>query len=149
MLETNGTVVEVEREFIWVETRPRSACSSCGAGSCSTSVIAGLFGSRRNRLRLRNGLGARVGQQVVVGIPDSVLVNASVLAYLLPPLAMILGGAIAAAASLVELAQGGMAFGGLLLGLLLVRQISSSEQARSRYAPRLVRVGGSAEVKWN
>ena len=146
MLETNGTVVEVDREFIWVETRPRSACSSCGTGGCTTSVLARLFGARPSRLRLQNSLQARVGQQVVVGIPDSVLVNASVLAYLVPLLAMLFAGTVAAWTGLGELAQVAMILSGLLAGIALVGRITGSQRSRARYAPRLLRVALPVDV---
>lgn len=146
MLEADGTVVSFDGDVIWVETEARSACSQCGAGSCSTSVIAKLFGLRRNQLRMHNSLGARVGQHVVIGIPDSALVTASVHAYLIPPLGMIAAAALAAWINIGELAQGVMALFGLLAGMSLVGRMSASQRARTRYAPCLLRVGGTTEI---
>jgi sigma-E factor negative regulatory protein RseC len=140
MLEETGIVVGIEDDLIVVETAPRSACSGCGAGGCSTSVIARLFGARRARLRMANTLHAAPGQAVVIGIPDQVLVRVSVMAYLLPLLAMILGASCAAALGLGEVTQALLAVIGLLLGLAGVGAASDSERARARYAPRLLRL---------
>ena len=139
MLEETGTVVATDAEWAWVETQPRSACSHCGTGTCSTSVVAKLFGTRRNRLRVSNVLGAAVGQQVVIGIPDEVLVAASLRAYLLPPVAMLLGAGFAAQLDMAPWLQACMAAAGLTLGFLGAGRSSETKSARERYAPRLLR----------
>lgn len=142
MLEEIATVVEAEGDCIWVETQPRSACSHCNTGSCTTSVIARLFGARRNRLRLHNELNAAVGEQVVIGIPDEVLVAASWRAYLVPLAAMILGVALAVQAGLGDFVQALMALGGLFVGLLWMGRVSGSGRTSGRYAPKLLRLAG-------
>lgn len=149
MLEETGTVVAQEGADIWVETQPRSACSHCGAGSqggsCSTSVIAKLFAVRRNRLRLENTLQAQPGQQVVIGIPDQVLVAVSLRAYLVPLLGMIGAVTLAVQLDMGELVQAFMALAGLFVGLTLMGQASKAGKARARYAPQLLRKLGTPE----
>lgn len=147
MLEETGTVVRAEDGHIWVETRPRSACSHCGVGSqggsCGTAVVAKLFGDRRNLLRLPNRLQARPGQQVVIGIPDGVLTAVSLRAYLLPLLALILGVAAGASLGYGEFVQVLLGGAGLFLGLAVIGRASESGKARERYVPRLLRVAGA------
>lgn len=145
MLEETGTVVKANEDWLWVETTPRSACSHCGAGSCTTSVVAKLFGTRRNQLRLPNSHGAQAGQQVVIGIPDQVLVAVSLRAYLLPLIAMIGATALAAMLRMSDLLQAFMALGGLFLGLSLMGLATQSGKARQRYAPKLLRTLGAPE----
>ena len=146
MIEETGTVVELDGEHIWVETRSRSACSHCGVGgdngSCGTSVVAKLFGVRRNRLRLYNSLNAHPGQQVVVGIPDKVLVAVSLRAYLLPLLSMLGMTALAASLDMGQVMQGFMALSGLFIGLALIGRASNTGKAQARYAPQLLRLAG-------
>ena len=77
MLEEHGTVVGINGSLLEVETNPRSGCSSCGSGSCTTSVVAKLFNARRNLLELENSLGANVGDRVVIGISDQLGQHAS------------------------------------------------------------------------
>jgi sigma-E factor negative regulatory protein RseC len=143
MLEETGTVVRADSENIWVETRAKSSCSHCGAHSCSTSVIAKLFGNRRNLLRLPNTLQARPGQQVVIGIPDRVLVAASMRAYLLPLLGLILGVAGGGWLGYGDFLQVLLGGAGLFMGLVLIGRASESGKARERYAPQLLRVAGA------
>ena len=89
MLEETATVVEVIDGRLIAETESRSSCSHCSTDSCSTSVVAKLFGIRRNRLVMENTLQAKAGDRVVIGIPDNLLVQASVMAYLLPLVVML------------------------------------------------------------
>lgn len=94
MIEESATVVAVEGPFAWVERGRESACGSCSLkGGCGTSVLARVVGNRRARVRAENGIAARVGDRVVVGLVESALVEGSVLMYLVPMLALLAGGA--------------------------------------------------------
>lgn len=145
MIETPATVVEVRPGVAWVETVRQSACGTCGnAGHCGTSVVAKLVGAPRSRLRIEDAEGLRVGEQVVIGIPDGILVRASLVAYLLPLLFL-----IAAAGSATRLGAGeaGVALTGLVgfgIGLWLSGRLTGGPSARARYRPVLVRRGTSA-----
>ncbi len=139
LLEETARVIEVSNGRLIAETASRSSCSHCGAGSCSTSVVARLFGLRRNRLLIANTLGARVGDEVVVGIPDQVLVSASLLAYLLPLVAMLGVTAVGDRLGMGEFALSLLALAGLALGFFTVRW-HLRRSASQRYEPRLVRI---------
>lgn len=146
MLEQNGTVVACEQEWLWVESQARSACSSCGASSCSTSVLGKLFGTRQQRLRLRNTLNAVPGQQVVIGIPEQVLVAASVRAYLMPLLVLIAAAGLARELGLSDAAQGAAALGGLFLAFGVMKFFTRVTKYQARYAPVLLRKMGAVET---
>jgi len=139
MLEETARVIEVKDGWLIAETASRSSCSHCGAGSCSTSVVAKLFGLRHNRLLIDNTLGARVGDEVVVGIPDQVLVSASLLAYLLPLVVMLCVTAVGDRLGMNEFALSLLAPSGLALGFFTVRW-HLRRNASQRYEPRLVRI---------
>jgi sigma-E factor negative regulatory protein RseC len=95
VIEELGMVVAVHGELAEVESRRRSACGSCEVnGACGTSLLERFFGRRRLLLTVYNPIGARPGDQVVVGIPEQALLTASFAAYMAPLLAM-LGGGIA------------------------------------------------------
>lgn len=147
MLEETGIVVGVEHGYIQVETQPRSACANCGAGSCTTSVVSKLFGARHNRLRLPSSLHAKVGQRVVIGIPDQVLISVSLRAYLLPLLTMMLGAVCANALGHGETLQAVIALLGLVLGLGFVGRFSESKKAREQYSPRILRLLGQPAIQ--
>ncbi|MEW8321060.1 MAG: SoxR reducing system RseC family protein [Candidatus Thiodiazotropha taylori] len=96
MIEETAMVVRIDGEYAFVETQKRAACGSCESqGSCSTTVLAGLFKRRYNYLKVANTVLAKPGEQVIIGLQEQALVKLSMLAYLLPLISMILA-AIAA-----------------------------------------------------
>ncbi|MEW8013646.1 MAG: SoxR reducing system RseC family protein [Candidatus Sedimenticola endophacoides] len=139
MLEESGTVIEANEDRVVVETLSRSACSQCSSGSCGTSAIAKLFDFKANRVSLPNTLGASKGQQVVIGIPDALLVRASLLAYLLPLLAMFAVVLIGKTLGATDVQLAMLAPIGLLLGLALIRRSSTGVANRNKYRPSLLR----------
>jgi sigma-E factor negative regulatory protein RseC len=140
VLETSGTVIAVEAGQVVIATEARSACAHCAASGCTGGVLAQLFPARRNRVRLDNTIDAALGERVIVGLPDSVLVRASLLVYLVPVAGMILAAATAGHAGLGAAGQAGAALLGLLAGLASVGLFAESRVARRRYRARLLRV---------
>jgi sigma-E factor negative regulatory protein RseC len=139
MLEETARVIEVKDGLLMAETESRSACNHCSSDSCTTSVVAKLFGVRRNRLVMANSLNARPGDQVVLGIPDQLLSRASVTAYLLPLLIMLGVTALGELLGMHELLLSLLALGGLAVGFFTVRRLSRGS-ASQRYEPRLLRI---------
>lgn len=91
MIEESATVVQVEDGYTIVQTQQRAACGSCrSAGSCSTTVLSGLFKRRQNQLRVLNPIDAQPGEQVVIGLQEQALLKVSFSAYLLPLACMLL-----------------------------------------------------------
>lgn len=134
-IEVTGKVVAVEGEFIWVQTQPRSSCSSCNVGSsCGTSLLARWFGKRTDRIRVHNALGLHVGQEAVVGIQESALLKASMFAYVLPILAMVAAAIVAAMFDAGDGAVALWSLAGLGVGLVLLMT-----QRHGSYQPVLLR----------
>ena len=93
MLEEEALVVKSEDEYIWVEAQSSSSCNHCSASQgCGTASLQKWFNRRPNRLRVVNTNGFKVGDKVVVGIPEQALVKGSFMVYMLPLVALILGG---------------------------------------------------------
>jgi sigma-E factor negative regulatory protein RseC len=91
MIEERATVVRLDEDYAVVETQQRAACGSCqSAGSCSTSVLSGLFKRRPNQLRVRNPIQAKPGEEVIIGLQEHALLKVSFGAYLLPLVCMLL-----------------------------------------------------------
>jgi sigma-E factor negative regulatory protein RseC len=148
MIETPATVVDVKPGVAWVETVRQSACGHCeSAGSCGTSVLAKLFGAPRSRLRIDDAQGLRLGEQVVIGIPDGTLVRASFVAYLIPLLVLIAAAGLATRLGAGEGAVALTGLAGLGIGLWLSGRLTGGPSARARYRPVLVRRGATTEVE--
>src|SRR5690554_2477163 len=78
--------------YAWPETDRRTARDSCSVQrGCGSRVLSKMFSGRRIRLRVAKTLGARVNDQVLVGIDDRMLVRASLATYFMPLVWMLLG----------------------------------------------------------
>ncbi len=148
MIEATGHVIASADGQVLVEVPRRSSCSACGsAGGCGVSTLAKLFGGGSTRLAVSDGLGLRPGDQVVVGIGDGTLVQASLLAYLLPILAMAAAAILAGQAGGGDLASALAAVAGLGIGLLGSARLTASPRLRGSFQPVLIRRVAPTQVE--
>lgn len=130
MLEHTGTVIEIDAHTALIETVRRSACGHCSSGdSCGTSVLAGLFRQRGNRVRVCNHLHLKPGDHAVLGIAESTLLRAALWAYMAPLVVMLAFAMFASSAGFsdgyVFIASVAGLFSGLCLaGLMRTRRVT-------------------------
>lgn len=126
MIEERGRVLSVEEGAVWVETVRRSACDSCQArNGCGQSVLQRLgLGARSGFIRVLDEHAEsrrQVGEEIVIGIPESAVLHGSLVVYLVPLLALFAGAllaqALGAAEPLIILAG----FVGIGIGFAVVR----------------------------
>jgi sigma-E factor negative regulatory protein RseC len=92
MIETDAVVVAVEGGRARVEADRRSSCGHCDAsGSCGGSLLSELFGNRPVQVEADNAIGAAVGDRVVLGLPERVMMTGSLMLYLVPLLGLFAG----------------------------------------------------------
>lgn len=133
MLKEVGRVLAIDDDALWVETINRSTCGSCQARSgCGQSVLSRWM-SRASHIRVlveRDAFAIdsiAVDDQVEIGIGDAVVVQGSLLVYLLPLVTLMLGawlghsvapfGSIAVDLQSIFGSVLGFAFGGFLVRL--------------------------------
>lgn len=93
MIEESGRIVRLDGDYAVVDTERRSSCNSCSVQKgCGSGSLAQLFGTRTHQIRALNRIGAQAGDEVVLGIDETMLVRGSILVYLLPLLGLIAGG---------------------------------------------------------
>lgn len=84
------TVTEIDGEYATVRGRRASACGSCaGKASCST------LGSWRERvldLRVKNHIGASIGDEVLLEVSDSLLLRVACYIYAIPMVVFVATG---------------------------------------------------------
>jgi sigma-E factor negative regulatory protein RseC len=80
-----------------------------------------------------------VGDQVVVGVPEDVMMKSSVLAYLMPLLGMMFGGLIAEQLGARDLLTAVAGMFGLAIGFLILRWHFHKNQHDDRYQPVVLR----------
>jgi sigma-E factor negative regulatory protein RseC len=138
MAEGFGRIVAVEPGFAWVEVEPTAGCGTCAAKNGCGVPKAANAGPKR-RLRLQDHFGASIGDRIVVGIPESALLNASALTYAAPLIGMI-GAALAAdALGGGDLGAALAAVAGLAGGILFGRMRGAHLAAAGRLSPVYIR----------
>lgn len=152
MIEEHGRVLSVEHGAVWVETVRRSACGSCQArNGCGQTVLQRLgLGARQGFIRVLNEQtehDCRVGDEVIIGIPENAILHGSLLVYLIPLLALFLGAlmvqAVGAAEPLIILAG----FSSMGIGFAAVRWHSHRLRSNPAFMPRVLgRSWGNLDV---
>lgn len=151
MIEEQGRVVAVEEGAVWVETVKQAGCASCSArNGCGHKVLDGARAGARARVRaLCDEPGLQVDEQVVVGIPEGLLMRGAVLVYLVPLLLLFLGALVGRAWFGAE-SQGPALLGlmGLGAGFILNRWHSGRYRDDAAHHPRVIRrVDGSGPAR--
>jgi sigma-E factor negative regulatory protein RseC len=94
MIEQQGQVVVISGRRAHVRIGGASHCPACDAGrGCGAGIFGRLLRRKPVTLSLDNGVGARAGQAVVVGLPESIYLKLLLRFYLLPLLAGLAGAA--------------------------------------------------------
>jgi sigma-E factor negative regulatory protein RseC len=131
-------VVTATPEAAVLEAQARSACGPCAqAETCGVSSLAEVFGRRPVRFRLPNDFDARTGEWVVVAVPQTTVLRASLYVYVLPVLGLLAFALIGAGAG--DAAAAGMGAGGLVAGLSAGRWLSRRALSAERLRPRVLR----------
>ena len=139
MIEETGRVVAIEKEAVWVETIRQSACDSCASKQgCGHSVLAKLDGAT-NHVRVLNDYDLNVGDDVVIGVPEDIVVIGSMIAYLMPLVCLLVFSVIG------KLVLGSEGYGiltgifGLIVGFSLVRWHFLKRKNDIRFQPSVMR----------
>jgi sigma-E factor negative regulatory protein RseC len=148
MIEEQGRVVAVEPGAVWVETLRKSTCSSCTVSAgCGHGVLDKLGASgRRGYVRALCDLQLSVGDAVVIGVREELLVRGSLLVYLLPLIGLFSAALLAEQLALSEPWVILSAFAGLFVAWAAVRWHSSRTADDPALQPVVMRalLAGSA-----
>jgi sigma-E factor negative regulatory protein RseC len=147
MITETGKVVGLKGDHAWVQTIRTSACQSCSARSgCGQRALASVSGGRANQVLVANALGARVGDEVVIGVDEQSVLTASLAVYGLPLVLMVLGSIAGyrwfGGSDLTAIVG---AVAGLAGGFGVVRHWQKG--AGDQYQPRLLRVNRIATLE--
>ncbi len=89
MLKEHGIVVEVKDQFAIIQTQASNSCGQCAANKgCGTASLAAVLGQKVVLVKALNHKGAKVGDQVVIGLEEAALLKSSLALYLLPILSL-------------------------------------------------------------
>lgn len=142
--EAEGRVVRLEGEAAVVEAEARAGCGRCDeVQGCATGTLGKLFCRAPRHFRVRNEVGARPGERVVVAIGEGALWHSALAAYGMP-LLLVLGGAVlgtilAPAEGTRDLYAALGAALGVAVGMIAGRIASAALERRADFQPRIVR----------
>ena len=142
MLKERGRVVAVESDALWVETIQQSVCGSCVAEKGCGQRLLAKFGAQPNHLRVLaaedEAASYRVGDSITIGIPETAVVKASMLVYMLP---LIIAVFFAGSVHIVLHSDGLSIIAGiigLIAGASLVRLYAFYQRNNSNFQPRVI-----------
>lgn len=148
MIEETGRIVAVEKDSVWVETIRKAACDSCASQKgCGHSVLAKL-GDGKSHVRVlkdnQNGCPLSVGDDVIIGVPEDVVVIGSMIAYLVPLLFLLIFSVVG---QLVWASEGYTILSGMMglgLGFIIVRLHFLIRKNDMRYQPSILRLANDS-----
>jgi len=137
-----GKVISIDTDGVWVETIQQSACQSCAAQKgCGQSLIAKATGKTTAIRALADNddlKSLKVDDQVVIGVPENVVVTGTLLTYFLPLVLMVIGVLVASEFSVSDFTVAIGAVAGLVFGGLLVRLHSYLNRTNTDVQPMLL-----------
>jgi sigma-E factor negative regulatory protein RseC len=119
MLEMRAIVMSIRGDE--AEISPLGGgCGQCDSvNGCGSNKVSQMFcSSQPRKFLVRNQLGAHVGDEVSVSLPEGVLLRSSWRMYLLPLLLMLGGGLIGASLAGETASRDGYALIGSMIGLV-------------------------------
>jgi sigma-E factor negative regulatory protein RseC len=145
MIEEQAQVVEIKGDKLLLQTQVQSTCGACSVSKgCGTSVLAKVVGRKFTQFQVENNVNAKIGDTVIVGITEGLLVKGSLMIYTVPLLAMIIF-AVLADYIFVEALSGRdawiavSAIAGLIAGALLSKWYFSRHASGGLYSPVVLR----------
>ncbi len=141
LVEGIAQVVEVEGSMAWLVPEQGSSCGSCASASACGSKGASTTASRleNRRFRIGNEANLAVGERVVFGIRNNVLMKASITAYVIPLATLLLAGALAQWKFGSDTITMAAMVAGLVIGLGISRVEARRLQTRGDLAPLFLR----------
>ena len=148
MIEETGRVVALAPGAVWVETERSSTCSGCSVRSgCGQGLVDRLgIRERRGLILALCDLRLSVGDTVVVGIRESVLLHGAVLVYLFPLIMLFIFALVASQLSAPEPYVMLAGLGGFLVAWLVVRKRSQQTSADPALQPVVLRAALAAKA---
>jgi len=141
MIKEQAIVTRTRGKHVEIQMQRQSACNHCDLNrGCGTGAIGRLLGHRSKPLIIETSLPLKMGDQVVLGMPDSSFLRASLLIYGVPLFALVCSATLGqwlfnGSQSLVLVS----ALAGFVAGLGF-----SAKQAKSRFStefsPRILAI---------
>lgn len=150
MLHETATITAIADGWLTLSIARKGGCAGCNTG-CGVSKLA-VLGSKSAevQLRLPDPGQLQVGQQVIIGLPEPVLLQATLLTYGLPLLMFFVAlGLLALCVDLQQLGEGWQLLagvGGGVAGWWLARVCGRRLEDAAQVQPQLIGLA-TADIK--
>ncbi|PIW59403.1 SoxR reducing system RseC family protein [Shewanella sp. CG12_big_fil_rev_8_21_14_0_65_47_15] len=96
MMEEVARVIACDNQgWLRVEVELKSTCKSCSSNeSCGTSAVAQAFSAKTQQFSIQSERPCEPGELLKLGLPESVILKAAALVYLLPLLGLFAGAVL-------------------------------------------------------
>lgn len=129
MIEETAIITEKNGTSVMFEIERRTACGLCGqTRGCGNAKLGKLLGHAQQPTQAENPIDANVGDHVVVGVEEKVLLRATLYLYVMPLLGLFLGAAAAQYVFQNDFYTILGCVGGLLLGLYIAKQYAQLDK---------------------
>jgi sigma-E factor negative regulatory protein RseC len=142
MIEEEAIVIKASKENVTLEVVRSKPCGLCGqVRGCGNSIWGKIFSHRTGYIETRNHLNAKLGDVVILGIDETLMLKSSLMLYGVPLMLMFLGMVTANtfAKETTELYVLLGAVMGLFLGVVLIKRIVNEKMQMFYNEAQLIR----------
>lgn len=142
VLETTFDEADFSHKMARVKVQRTNACESCSLKSgCGQSALTKISSNQCLELDVENKLGAKPGDEVLIAIPESGLMSASLRVYLIPLVLMVSGAVIGGLIDPVDESWTMiLSVMGLITGFAWARFSSQKQAFDTDFLPKITRV---------
>lgn len=142
MIEEQAVVIKASKERVTLEVVRSKPCGLCGqVRGCGNSIWGKIFSHQSGHIETRNDLNAKLGDVVILGIDETLMLKSSLMLYGVPLFLMFLGMVIANtfAKEKVEFYVLVGAVTGLFLGVVMIKRIINEKMHMFYNEAQLIR----------
>ena len=145
MIEEQATVVAIDHDNITVTSLIKSACGGCQqVDNCGSGQVAKAFPQKKLSLTLKSSLALELGDNVVLGLNESALLQSAWQVYLWPLLGLLIAswlGQWFVVNSILphEIFAILLGLAGGFLGFILARKQQIKSATCAKLAPKIIR----------
>ena len=142
MIEEQALVIKASKERVTLEVVRTKPCGLCGqVRGCGNSIWGKIFSHQSGYIETRNDLNAKLGDIVILGIDESLMLKSSLMLYGVPLLSMFLGMVFANSfvKEMMELYTLIGAVTGLILGIVMIKRFINEKMQMFYNEAQLIR----------
>lgn len=142
MIEEQAVVIKASKERVTLEVVRDKPCGLCGqVRGCGNSIWGKIFSHQSGHIETRNDLNAKLGDVVILGIDETLMLKSALMLYGVPILFMFLG-MVMANSFVKEMKEFFSLIGavtGLFLGVVVIKRIINEKMQMFYNEAQLIR----------